>query len=317
MTQYVSPSFSREPAAIPGTTATARVIEELQTYGYHPTDDEPDPRPLPDGDAVENAITGLFQTLSETLSDTRLEPDLPDLLWHLTDIFHRKADRVQRQLDDNEIKQRSSQKDQDGSEIRSVELERLINQGLSVLERRNVFEMVRDLAAQHYESETGSSWRPRAGSLVNRKLQTAAIIDSRDYLSAKKISETQVMIPPGTRIAFSGGTECQDTARIWAVLDKALARYPDMVLMHGNAKGADKVASLWADNRKVTQIAFEPDWKKDGKACVFKRNDRMLEAQPAHLIAFDGTGITANIVDKAKKLRIPVADFRKKPANGK
>jgi len=122
------------------------------------------------------------------------------------------------------------------------------------------------------------------------------------------------MIPPGTRIAFSGGTECQDTARIWAVLDKALTRYPDMVLMHGNAKGADTIASLWASNRKVTQIPFEPDWKKDGKACVFKRNDRMLEAQPAHLIAFDGTSITANIVDKAKKLHIPLQTFaRKRP----
>jgi hypothetical protein len=87
--------------------------------------------------------------------------------------------------------------------------------------------------------------------------------------------------------------------------------------MHGNAKGADKIASLWASNRKITQIAFEPDWKKDGKACVFKRNDRMLEAQPLHLIAFPGTGITDNIVDKAKKLRIKIADFRTKPQSTK
>jgi hypothetical protein len=317
MTDYVSPSFSREPAALPGSTATARVIEELQLYGYRPNEDEPDPRPLPEADRLEQAIAGLFQMISETFSDTRLEPDLPDILWHITDVFHRKSDRVQRQADDNEMKQRSSQKDQDGSEVRSVELERLINQGLTILERRNVFELCRDTAAEHYESETGSAWRPRAGSMVNRNLQTAAMIDSRDFLAAKKIKETEVMIPPGTRIAFSGGTECQDTARIWAVLDKALARYPDMVLMHGNAKGADKIASLWASNRKITQIAFEPDWKKDGKACVFKRNDRMLEAQPLHLIAFPGTGITDNIVDKAKKLRIKIADFRTKPQSTK
>lgn len=315
MTPYDSPRFSHEPAAAPGSSATARVIEELQLYGYHPHDDEPDPRPLPDGPSLEGALDGLFQILSETLADTRLEPDLPDLLWHLADLFHRKADRVQRQLDDNEQKQRASQKDQDGSEVRSVELERCINQGLTILERRNVFEMMRDNAAQHYESQTGHAWRPRAGSLVNRKLKTAALIDSRDFLAAKTKAETEVMFPPGPRIAFSGGIECADTTRIWAVLDKALARYPGMILMHGGApRGADKIAALWADQRKVTQIAFLPDFKRDGKASVFKRNDRMLEADPVHLIAFPGSGITDNIVDKAKKQRVPIADFRQKAA---
>jgi hypothetical protein len=71
-------------------------------------------------------IAGLFETLAEPLIDTRLEPDVPDLLWSLTDLFHRKAARVQRQLDDNEDRQRRCQTEQDGSEIRSVELERLI-----------------------------------------------------------------------------------------------------------------------------------------------------------------------------------------------
>jgi hypothetical protein len=41
-------------------------------------------------------VAALFETLSEPLIDTRLEPDLPGLLWSLTDLFHRKAARVQR-----------------------------------------------------------------------------------------------------------------------------------------------------------------------------------------------------------------------------
>jgi hypothetical protein len=44
-----------------------------------------------------------------------------------------------RDLDDNETVQRRSHAEQDGSEIRSVELERLIAQGLTLTERRNAF----------------------------------------------------------------------------------------------------------------------------------------------------------------------------------
>ena len=51
---------------------------------------------------------------------------------------------MQRQLDDNEDAQKRSQKEQDGSEIRSVELERLVAEGLTLIERRNAFEFLRD-----------------------------------------------------------------------------------------------------------------------------------------------------------------------------
>lgn len=305
-----------ESAATPGISATARVLEELQLYGYHPGGDEPDPRPLPDAATLDATVTGLFEIMAEAFQDTRLEPDTSDILWHMADIFHRKATRVQSQLDDNEVKQRTSQDDQDGSEVRSVELEKLINEGATIMERRNAFEMMRDTAAQQYEALIGSAWRPRAGSMVNRKKQTAAIIDSRDYIAAKKLQESGVMVPPGTRIAFTGGAENlpgNTTARIWAILDRALARHPDMVLLHGNAPGADKIASLWANARKVSQIAFEPDWKKDGRSCVFKRGDRMLDAEPLYLVAFTGSGITDNLVDKAKKRGgIKIVDCRKK-----
>ena len=69
------------------------------------------------------------------------------LLWSTVNLFHRAADRVQRELDDNEDAQKRSQKEQDGSEIRSVELERLVAEGLTLIERRNSMELFRDLAA--------------------------------------------------------------------------------------------------------------------------------------------------------------------------
>ena len=49
----------------------------------------------------------------------------------------------------------------------------------------------------------------------------------------------------------------------------------------------------------------------NGKAAPFKRNDRMLDAMPVGIIIFPGTGIQDNLADKARKLGIPIWDFRK------
>jgi hypothetical protein len=53
-------------------------------------------------------------------------------------------------------------------------------------------------------------WRPRVGSVLKHRALTAAVIDSRDYLAARRRAETELRIPPGTRIAFTGGMDCND-----------------------------------------------------------------------------------------------------------
>ena len=290
---------------------TARIVEELQLYGYQPSASEPDPRPLPETDRLDGAISDIFDIMAGAFQETSLESDLDDLLFCLTDLFHKKAARIQRQLDENEDRQKRSQGQQDGSEIRSGELEALLAQGQSLIERRGIFEHIRDAAAERYETETGSSWRPRAGSLVNHRHMTAAMIDSRDFIAARRTADSELLLPKGPKIAFSGGVECADHKRIWTVLDKVHSKHPDMVRIHGGTpKGAEKAAACWADRRGVTQIAFKPDWTRDGKSAPFKRNDRMLEIVPAGVIVFQGSGITNNLADKAKALGIPVLDHR-------
>src|SRR5712671_6284777 len=116
---------------------TEHVLTELQLHGWRPFQDEPDPRPLPDARVIGGAVADIFDALIATLRDTRLELDLDDLLWSTVNLFHRAAGRVHRELDDNESAQKRSQKEQDGSEIRSVELERLLAQGLTLIERRD------------------------------------------------------------------------------------------------------------------------------------------------------------------------------------
>ena len=296
----------------PAESPTGVILQELQLYGYRPFADEADPRPLPETTQVTGALADLFDALVFMLQDTRLEPDLEDLLWGQVNLFHRAADRVERELDDNEQAQKRLQREQDGSEVRSVELERALAEGLTLLERRDAFELMRDTAAQAYERQTRSRWRPRTGSLVNRKMLTAAMIDSRDFLAARRRAESEVMLPSGPKVAFTGGLDCTDHDAIWAALDRVHAKHPDMVLLHGGSpKGAERIAACWADNRKVTQIAFKPDWTRHAKAAPFKRNDQLLDVLPIGVIVFRGSGIQDNLADKARRLGIPVFDFRK------
>ena len=136
------------------------------------------------------------------------------------------------------------------------------------------------------------------------------MIDSRDFIAAKRRAETEVMVPPGPKIALTGGLDFNDHNLIWNRLDKAHAKHPDMVLLHGGSpKGAERIAACWADSRKVPQIVFKPDWTRHARAAPFKRNDRILDVLPIGVIVFPGSGISANLGDKARKLGIPVWKF--------
>lgn len=228
-------THDREPAE---SSPTAELLHELQLYGYRPFQDEPDPRPLPESRLVTGALADIFDALVVTLQDTRLEPDLGDLLWGQVNLFHRATERIERELDDNEQAQRRALREQDGSEVKSVELERLTAEGLTLIERRDCFELMRDTAVDLYRAHTGSPWLPRHGSLVNRKALTSAMIDSRDFIAARRRAETEVMLPAGPKVAFTGG-DFHDVNTIWAALDRVHAKHPNMVLLHGgNPKDA-------------------------------------------------------------------------------
>lgn len=291
----------------PDMSQTGRALEELQLFGYRAFDDFPDPRPLPDAEQLIGAVSDIVDALVSSLTDTRMEPDLEPLLWSTINAFHRSLVRIEGELDDNELAQMRGQAEQDGSEIRASELDRLILEGKSLIERRDAFEMMRDHAAQLFGVHTGSPWRPRAGSMVNHRHLTSSLVDSRDFIKARRQQAASVLVPQGPKIAFSGGQDYNDVAKIWDVLDRALAKHADMVLIHGGGtRGAELIAAKWADHRKVSHIAFKPDWSRHGRSSPFKRNDLMLETLPIGVIIFPGNGIQDSLRDKAVKLGLPV-----------
>ncbi len=293
---------------------TAHLLQEMALYGYRPYSDEPDDRPLPESRMVSGAMADIFDAMVATMEDTRLEPDLEDLLWGIVNVFHRAGERVERELDDNERTQQRLQREQDGSEVKSVDLERKLAEGITLLERRDAMEYFRDAAADQFRLHTRHAWTPRSGSKVNRKALTSAVVDSRDFINARRWADKQVLIPPGERIALSGGQKFNDHRFIWSMLDSVLAKHPNMVLLHGGSdSGSELIASRWADQRKVPQMPFKPDFAKFSRASApFKRNDTMLETLPAGVIVLPGGGIQDNFHDKAKAMGIRCWDFRKR-----
>lgn len=217
----LDPASDHGPDPEPG--STAYLLQEMQLFGHRPFDDEPDARPLPDARIAGGAIVDMFDALAGCLEGTRIEPDLEDLLWNLVQIFHRAGERVERELDGNEQEQKRMQREQDGSEIGSVELERMIAEGITLVERRDAMEFFREAAADRFRIHTRKAWTPRTGSRTFHRELTAAAIDSRDFLDRRLRERAAALLPEGVRIAFTGGAGSGDHQAIWQVLDKARA----------------------------------------------------------------------------------------------
>ena len=62
--------------------------------------------------------------------------------------------------------------------------------------------------------------------MVNHRNLTSAMIDSRDFLAAKKRIDNSVMLPSGPKVALTGGLDFNDYRLIWAKLDQVHAKHP-------------------------------------------------------------------------------------------
>ena len=107
-----------------------------------------------------------------------------------------------------------------------------------------------------------------------------------------------------TRYLICGGRDFADEALLDKAL-KALILHPeDAVIIHGAARGADRMAAAWGKDRGA-QIEPYPitseDWTRLGKAAGPIRNRQMLDiGKPDVVLAFPGGPGTANMVKQAR-----------------
>ena len=295
--------------ASPAASSTAAVCDSIALYGASPERGELDSRVVWDEDDATCALSEAIRVMVDgvTVDGTQMADEREPLMWGFVNMLHSQVQRLDRAVDRIVPDMRDLERAQDGTEVKAWELQTLTDRAQNLGDRRDAFEKMRDLAADAYRSETGDTWRPRHGSHTSQTSQlTSAAIDARDFRRARKDRETQTHLPEGTLVAITGGKTVSDADAVWTTLDSARAKYGDMVLLHGGGPGVEKIAASWAEARGVNQVVCRPDWNAHGKAAPFRRNDELLNLLPKGVIAFPGSGITGNLVDKAKQLGIPV-----------
>ena len=174
-------------------SATAAACEHAALYGATPERDEFDTRDIWDADDAIDAVHEAFRILAQGVGPdgTQLSDERESLLWGFVNMLDSQTQRLDRAADKLMPDLRDLQREQDGTEIKSRELELVTDRSQNLTARRDAFETMRDAAADAYRSETGSMWRPRRGSHTSQtgKL-TSAAIDARDYQRARKDRKT-------------------------------------------------------------------------------------------------------------------------------
>lgn len=108
------------------------------------------------------------------------------------------------------------------------------------------------------------------------------------------------------RVLVCGDRNWTDTALLHRELNALHRQNEITLLIQGEAKGADKLAALWAAKQGVQVLSFPANWEKFGRAAGPVRNRQMLlEGQPDLVVAFHAdiqqSKGTKNMLQLAKK----------------
>ena len=191
-------------------------------------------RDIWDADEALAAMQEAFGLLADAVAPDgyQMADERESLLWGFVNMLDAQTQRLDRAADKLMPDLRDLQREQDGSEIKSFELELTTDRAQNLTHRRDAFEAMRDAAAESYRTVTGNTWRPRRGSHVSQTGHlTSAAIDARDYIRAKKDRKTQAHLPQGTLVAIAGGKDVANPAAVIERLDKVREKYADILFL--------------------------------------------------------------------------------------
>lgn len=112
------------------------------------------------------------------------------------------------------------------------------------------------------------------------------------------------------RYLVCGGRDYSDWQFMRKKLKVLLEKDWMFILVHGDCKGADRLAVGWAKACELIVEAYPADWAKYGRAAGAIRNQEMLDSGIDGVIAFPGGKGTANMIKIAIQAGVPVWDLR-------
>ena len=177
---------------------------------------------------------------------------------------------------------RSLDRDFDGSEAADVELQEATAKARAGDAATQACELIRDAASETWTVATGEVWTAWRGSRRGTHL-TAAQLEAKQAIRAIKQRKSGEADPGGPVIAFRGAPtadSAEDAGRIFDALNWAKQEWPDMALATTGAKGSEKLAIKWAQQKGVKLILARADFDTHGKAAPFRANDELIALEP-------------------------------------
>lgn len=105
------------------------------------------------------------------------------------------------------------------------------------------------------------------------------------------------------RVLVCGGRDFEDEGLMGRILDTI----PISTVIHGMARGADRMGGAYAKLHGLDVVEFPALWDTHGKRAGHVRNAQMLtEGQPDLVVAFPGGRGTDNMIEQAKKAGVEV-----------
>ncbi len=116
------------------------------------------------------------------------------------------------------------------------------------------------------------------------------------------------------KIIVAGSRDFKDAKLLMSTLDEARENFPDMEIVSGMARGADRLGYEYAKLNGIKLHEFYPDWDRLGKSAGHRRNEDMAKfaAPDGAVIAFwDGVSPgTKGMIELAKRYKLKIKVIR-------
>jgi hypothetical protein len=277
-----------------------------------------DPRPHP----TEPALVQLGHALMAELLDLTLGTALEDHATTICETFigglHAGVQRLDREADRQREDLARLLRDFDGSEVADVDLQEAKARADAVDVAARAIEFVRDAAAASYATATGEVWSPWRGS-VRGGPTSAAQLDAQSALRAAEHRRRDGADPGDAVVAFRASPRSdapEDASRIFDALNWARAEWPDMSLALTGAKGGERLAKRWAQQKGVRLVLARADFERFGRAAPFRANDQLMALRPVCVLVLPESlglakdagappfGPAMNLAEQARRLGV-------------
>lgn len=114
---------------------------------------------------------------------------------------------------------------------------------------------------------------------------------------------------PGSRVVITGPDSSADPEALSSVLDRLKRSIPDLVLVHSNNPGVERMAGDWAQNNRVPQIVL-PRGPAEDLQHEDARVSVMFHKEPVRVYDFTEPGQRSSIAQSARERGLAVTESR-------